>query len=212
MFPRAGIPRPRSPSSLHGEASPAPAKAVQCASPLTPLPSRAALNVKAPRIWGWGDSQENGWKPCGVRSKHVKLKEYGPGPCVQQEGVAHGVWELPGLCRPLLPPSPHSFLGATLEDLHPKARSKLLHSLPNPTSWAPLSAPTAMLCPTALTPTPTITTVQFVQRRATCPIPTRICLDTFSSVPSEWSKTPETRAPHTGSVALTRTPPHPTPP
>lgn len=25
-----------------------------------------------------------------MRSKHVKLKEYGPGPCVQQEGVARG--------------------------------------------------------------------------------------------------------------------------
>lgn len=37
-----------------------------------------------------GDSQENGPKPCGVRSKHVKLKEYGPGPCVQQEGMARG--------------------------------------------------------------------------------------------------------------------------
>lgn len=137
-----------------------------------------------------------------------------------------GVWELPGLYRPLLPPSPHSFLGATLEDLRPKARSKLLHSLPSPTSWAPLSAPTAMLCPMALTSTPTMTIVQFVQRQATCPrpqsgvtpagtgearpIPTQICLDTFSSVPSEWSKTPETRAPHTGSVALMRTPPHPT--
>lgn len=138
-----------------------------------------------------------------------------------------GVWELPGLYRPLLPPSPHSFLGATLEDLRPKARSKLLHSLPSPTSWDPLRAPPAMLCPTALTPTPTMTIVQFVQRRATCPkpqsgvtpagtgearpIPTQICLDTFSSVPSEWSKTPETGAPHTGSVALTRTPPHPKP-
>lgn len=179
-------------------------------------PFLGCTECQSPTHLGLGDSQENGRKPCGVRSKHVKLKEYGPGPCVQQEGVARG-----GVGTPRALQAAPSSQSPLISRSHPGGLAPK-----GPEQASPLPAQPYLLGPTALTPTPTMTIVQFVQRRATCPrpqsgvtpagtgearpIPTQMCLDTFSSVPSEWSKTPETRAPHSGSVAFTRIPPHPT--